>query len=247
MTKLKLLAAILLSIFLTSCTDSEDKDKWLVATSADNPPYEYMSRGEFAGFDIDMIKAIGKHLDKKIEIKDIEFPGLLAALSSKNVDMVIAAVSITEKRLEKVDFSIPYTDAKIAILYRKDNIVNSIGELKSKIVGAQLGTIWASIAHDMSLEYDFKSKTLSNNLMLVQELQNKRIDAVIMEESQVQKFSEMHSELENFSIDQYSSSFAIALPKDSPLKQDIDKAIIELKNDGTISDLAKKWRITNAQ
>lgn len=247
MHRYKFFLAILLSFVLVSCSDGRDENTWLVATSADNPPYEHMSNGEITGFDIDFIMAIGQHLGKNIELKNMEFHGLLAALASKNVDMVIAGMSITPERQAQVDFSIPYTNARIAVLYRKEDGFGSAEDLKDKVTGAQLGTIWKLIAHDLSVKYGFKIKALANNLMLVEELKNKSLGAIIMEESQADKFIAKNPELANFSIKQYSSSFAIAMPKDSPLKKNIDHAIKALQNNGTIEALSKKWGLLGAQ
>jgi len=99
----------------------------------------------------------------------------------------------------------------------------------------------------MSLKHNFKISTLANNLMLVQELKNKRVDAVIMEESQAKKFTEKDSKLASFAANQYGSSFAIAMPKKSEHKENIDRAIKALRNNGTIKALSKKWRIVGAE
>lgn len=242
MSKYKSFLVALLSIFLTACTDNRDEDTWLVATSADNPPYEHMHDSEIVGFDIDLMLAIGKHLGKKIEFKNMEFHGLLAALASDNVDMVIAAMSVTRERQARVDFSIPYTDARIAVLFRSEDKFRSGEDLKGGMIGVQLGTIWTLIAHDMSSKYDFRTKALANNLMLVKELKN-----IVLEESQVENFIEKNKGLASFSVKQYGSSFAIALPKDSPLKKNIDHTIKALKSNGTISALSKKWGALGAQ
>jgi ABC-type amino acid transport substrate-binding protein len=243
----KILLAALLSFFLVTCSDSRDEDTWLVATSADNPPYEHIHDGEIVGFDIDLMSAIGQHLGKNIEFKNMEFHGLLAALASKNVDMVIAGMSVMPERQARVDFSVSYTDAKIAVLYRKKDEFKSSADLKDGMVGAQLGTIWTLIAHDLSVKYGFRTKALANNLMLVEELKNKRLDAIILEESQADEFVAKNPKLANFSIKQYGSSFAIAMPKDSPLKKNVDHAIKALQSNGTIETLSKKWGLLGAQ
>ena len=244
MQKLKIfLITLLASILLISCSDMQDSNKLIVATSADNPPYEFMQDGEIVGFDIDFINAVSKELGKEIEIKNMEFHSLIAALASNNIDAVIAGMSITPERAKRVDFSIPYAGAKIAVLYRKCDDFTAPSDLKDKKVGAQLGTIWNMLAHDLSIEIDFDIQSLASNLMLVEELKNMRIDAVVVEQSQAAKFSEAHSVLGNFPIDNMSSSFAIALPKNSQVKRDIDKAIKTLKDNGTMARLAKKWGI----
>lgn len=243
----KILLATFLSVILTACSDSSDKNTLYVATSADNPPYEHMIHGEIVGFDIDLMTEIGKYLKKKIEFKNMEFHGLIAALASKNIDMVISAISITEARMVKVDFSIPYTNANIAVLFRAEDELQSEEDFKGKIIGAQLGTIWTIIANEISLKQGFEVQSLANNLMLVEELKNKRLDAIILEESQIKEFIEKNPKLASFSLAQYNSSFAITLPKNSPLKNDINNAILALQKNGTISALSKKWGMLNAE
>jgi polar amino acid transport system substrate-binding protein len=245
MNKIKFVILVTLLFFMSSCSEKQDQDTWIVATSPDNPPYEHIKDGEIEGFDIDLMIAIGKHVGKNIEFKNMEFQGLLAALATKNVDMVIAGMSITPERLARVDFSVPYTEATIAILFRKSDSYKEPSDLKNKMVGAQLGTIWSLIAHDMSIDHSFKTKALSSNLMLVEELKTGRIDAVVIEESQANKFTQKNHQFSSFRLSQQSSSFAIALPKDSPEKKTIDQAIEALRNNGTIKSLSKKWGLVD--
>ncbi len=239
--------ALMLTFFAVVSCSKKEEDLWIVGTSADNPPYEFLKDGEIQGFDIDLMIAIAKHLGKKIEFKNMEFHGLLAALASKNIDMSIAAMSVTPERLARVDFSIPYTDSKIAVLYRIDNNFTEPSDFKGYMIGAQLGTIWTLIAHDMSIKYSFRTKSLASNLMLVEELKNGRIDGVMLEESQVQKFVEKNNGLAGLAIPQYGSSFSIALPKGSEDKKNIDHTIKSLRSNGTIASLAKKWGLVGAE
>ena len=247
MNKFKILLAVIISFSLLSCSDSRDDDTWVVGTSADNPPYEFMKDGEIVGFDVDLMIAIGQHLGKDIEFRNMEFHGLIASLASNNVDMVIAGMSITPERQRRIAFSTPYTDARIAVLFRREDGYKRADDLQDKKAGAQLGTIWTLIAHDMSMKYHFKTKALASNLMLVEELKNKRLDAIILEESQAAKFMDKYPKLSSFPVKQYGSSFAIALPKQTDLKKNVDHSIRQLKGNGTISALAKKWGIISAQ
>ncbi len=226
---------------LTACDRGQDDSLWVVGTSADNPPYEYIENGEIVGFDIDLISAIGAHLGKEIEIKNMDFHGLLAALNSGSVDMVIAGLSITSERKNRVDFSIPYTKANIAILHRASNSFEKLSDLNGKIVGAQLGTIWSYIANQMAVDHKSNVSTLSSNLMLVEELKTKRIDAMVLEVSQAENFTAKNNTLKFFKVQEYGSAFAIAIPKDSGLKNNIDHTIKSLRNNGTIKQLEQKW------
>ena len=143
MNKFKILLSIILSTILVSFGDSRDDDTWVVGTSADNPLYEFMQDGEIVGFDIDLMVAIGQHLGKNIEFRNMEFHGLLAALSSNNVDMVIAGMSVTPERQKRVTFSVPYTDARIAVLFRR----SILGEEDSGL-GKLGATVSCGVRHD---------------------------------------------------------------------------------------------------
>jgi polar amino acid transport system substrate-binding protein len=81
--------------------------------------------------------------------------------------------------------------------------------------------------------------------MLVEELKTGRIDAVVIEESQADKFTQKNPQFSSFRLLKQSSSFAIALPKDSPEKKSIDQAIEALRNNGTIKSLSKKWGLVD--
>jgi ABC-type amino acid transport substrate-binding protein len=247
MTKLKtFLLALVAMMTLASCDMGAEDNTWQVGTSADNPPYEFMQDGEIVGFDIDLMVEIGKHLGKQVEFKNMEFHSLIAGLGTKSIDMVIAGMSVTSERQARVDFSVPYTTATVALLYRKVDKFDEVKDLNGKMVGAQLGTIWSLIAHDLAVKHKSKAISLSNNLMLVEELKNKRIDAVILEVSQAEKFQQSHANLGFFELKEYGSSFAIALPKDSELKNNIDHTIKALRKNGVIKQLEEKWGIVSA-
>jgi polar amino acid transport system substrate-binding protein len=233
--------AVIFPLLLISCDHPSQEDSLIIGTAADNPNYEFIQEGQIMGFDIDLINAIGAKLGKKIIIKNLDFNGLLAALAGKNVDMVIAGLSVTEERKKHVSFSDNYLSTKLSVLHRKSDDFKESKDLDNKIIGVQLGTTWAIIAQDLSKEINIKINYLSNNLMLVEELKSKVVDAVILETSQSKKFIENNQELTSFELTEFSSEFAIALPKDSELVDSVNKAIMELTKDGTINNITKKW------
>lgn len=242
---MKLIATVIFSIFLclfcTACSDKSEKESLIVGVSADNPPYEFIQNGQIVGFDIDLINAIGEKLGKKIVIKNFDFSGLLAALISNNLDVAISGLTVTEEREAHVSFSIPYMTTHVSILYRLEDSLHDVSDLQNKVIGVQLGTTWAIIAKDLADKINIKINPLSNNLMLVEELKAKVIDAIILEESQSQKFIENNKGLASFPLQEFSSEFAIALPKNSELIKDVNKAIEDLKEEGVLNKLKKKW------
>lgn len=246
MKKISIILTLVASLVLTACDFKGDENLWVVGTSADNPPYEYMENGEIVGFDIDFITEVGRHLGKRVEFKNMEFHSLLAALATNNVDLVVAGMSITNDRMKRVDFSIPYTSAKVALLYRKADKMTRPADFAGKKVAGQLGSIFSIIAHQMAVDHKSQVSSLSSNLMLVEELKNKRIDGVVLETSQAMKFASQHKTLDYFEVKEFGTSFAVVLPKGSKLKNNIDHTIKSLRKSGKLEDLEQKWGISSA-
>ncbi len=241
----QILFYIIVILSISGCTEQEKGNNTLiVATSADNPPYEFYSNNEIIGFDIDLIKEIAQRLKKEIVIKDMTFHGLLAALSNnKSVDLVISGITITPLRKPRADFSNSYHSEKASILYKKTNQIFTIEDLDNKNVGTQLGSIWSFVMRDLSKQYHINLVNLSSNLELLEELKVDRIDAMIIETSQAKRFVLLDNSLTFFIIDYLNSDLGIVMPKNSPLQQNINKIIEDLKSDGTLNKLKEKWQI----
>jgi polar amino acid transport system substrate-binding protein len=244
---MKLLSQILmLSLLLLGCDQKKPEQTLTVATSADNPPYEFIRNGEIVGMDIDIINAIGERIGRKVTIKNLDFYGLIASLASKNVDLVIAALSITEERKNVVDFSNHYMISTVSVLYRAPDNFNHFNDLKNRIVGAQIGSTWESIAKQLSQDLNFKINSSVSNLMLVQELRANVVDAVILEEEQCKGFIHNYPALASFNMpEEFASKFAIALQKDSTLTNEINAAISELQASGKLDLIKRKWLTEN--
>ena len=109
----------------TSVYQGQDKEAYangtlVVATNAEFPPYESKTEDGVAGIDIDIMKAVCDEMDMKLEIDDIAFDSIIAALDRGSADVGAAAMSITEERKASVDFSDSYTTAKQVVIVRKD-------------------------------------------------------------------------------------------------------------------------------
>ena len=243
MSYLRIICFVFVAILLSSCSsESQDKDTIIVATSADNPPYEYIKDGKIIGLDIDIIEAIAKEMGKKIIIKNLDFPGLLPALSSNSLDLVIAGITATEERKRRVDFSLGYLNTVMAVLFKKSEKISSIKDFTGKVIGVQMGTTWESYAKELANNIPgIKIRSLANNLVLIEELKSGAIDLIIMEELQVNKFKVNVPDMESFVLDDTRGEFAIALPKDSSLTESINLVIKKMLDSGTIAQIKSKW------
>jgi len=160
------------------------KGKIVLGTSADYPPYEFHKavngKDEIVGFDIEIAKTIAKDLGVELEIKDMKFDGLLAALVVDDIDFIVAGMVPKEERKKSVDFSIQYYQAEQNVLVRAEDAdkITSVESLKGLKVGAQKSTVQEDLAKEKTAAAEVKS--LSKITDLVLELQNGKIDAVVL-------------------------------------------------------------------
>ena len=110
-------------------------------TNAEFPPFEYIGNdGQPDGFDMAVIKAIGKEEGFEVKISNMEFKSLVASLSTGSLDAVIAGMTVTEDRQKSVDFSDSYYTATQCIIVKKDSDVTKLADLNGKKIGVQEGT-----------------------------------------------------------------------------------------------------------
>lgn len=243
---IKIILLTFLATILSGCSgptdDYTNQNKIIVATSADNPPYEFIKNGEVVGLDIDIIKAIGEVLNKEIVIKNMDFPGLLPALTTGTVDAVIAGITVTEARKEKVDFSRGYVSTAMEIMFKSEDKFQKIDDFADKNIGVQTGTTWELYAKSLQARFpSLQITSLPNNLVLVETLKNGNIDAIIMEEMQVIKFKQKNPDLNSLELEDTKGEFAIATQKGSGLAEIVNRAIDQLQLEGKLFPIKTKW------
>ncbi|MET3574992.1 ABC transporter substrate-binding protein [Bhargavaea ullalensis] len=223
---------------------SGDSKVLKMGTSADFPPFESRNeKGEEIGFDIDLAKHVAEELGYKLEISDMKFDGLIGALQTGRVDMVLSGMSATDERKKSVDFSTEYNRSGEFFVTEKDSDIQSIEDLNGKTVGVQLGTIQEDGAKRLKENegLDFEVKSLDNSVMLIQELKTGRIDAAYMDKS-VAVGHVKEQDLGGFDDPTTSSpGMAIAFPKGGDLVEDVNKVLAEMEKDGTLQELKDKW------
>jgi polar amino acid transport system substrate-binding protein len=224
---------------------SKDGEKKVIemATSADFPPFESRDvEGNFEGFDIDLANYIADELGYELKIQDMKFDGLIGALQTERIDMVLSGMSATDKRKENVDFSTEYNHSGEMFITLKDSDIKTIEDLKGKSLGVQLGTIQEDGAKKIQKEtVDFEMKTVDNSNVLIQELLSKKIDVAYMDKAVAQGYIEEQG-LAGFD-DPTSSSpgMAVAFPKGSQLVDQVNEILKEAEESGKLQELKDKW------
>ncbi len=118
--------------------------KLIVGTNATFVPFEFKDdkTQDYAGFDIDLIRAIGKRINKDVELKNVAFDALIPALNTHDIDVAASGMTITKARSEKVLFSSPYYENALAIVYKDSNSIHSLDDLKNKKNCCSNGDNW---------------------------------------------------------------------------------------------------------
>ncbi|NWQ39923.1 transporter substrate-binding domain-containing protein [Bacillus sp. EB106-08-02-XG196] len=242
---------ILAAVVLAGCgegkNDNAGENKTLVmATSADYAPFEYIESDksdEIIGFDVDLAKAITGKLGYEMEIKDMDFGGLIQSLKSGQADFVLAGMTPTEKRKKNVDFSDIYYTAQHMIISKKDNGIEKVEDLKGKTVGVQLGSIQEGKADEINKTVAITVENRNRIPELIQELKAGRFDAIIIEDTVAKGYLEKEADFTSFTIsdDPEEAGSAIAFPKDSELTDKFNKELQKMKENGELQELIAKW------
>ncbi|MDW7671170.1 MAG: transporter substrate-binding domain-containing protein [Bacillota bacterium] len=165
--------------------DIQSAGKIVLGTAADYPPYEFIAEIdgnlEVVGFDIDIAREIANDLGVELEIRDMDFDGLLAALVAGNIDFIVAGMVPTEVRKESVDFSIPYYSAEQRFLVRAADAaeMTTIESLAGKRIGAQISTVQEQIATEQIMD-PAELRFLSRINDLILDLKSDRIDGIVL-------------------------------------------------------------------
>ncbi|PFA63927.1 ABC transporter substrate-binding protein [Bacillus sp. AFS015802] len=251
----KLLSFVLLLILsttLAACGAEEEKaasgdsKKLIMGTSADYKPFEYVDTAnsdKIIGYDIDLANMLADEMGYEIEIKDMEFSGLISALKTGQVDFVLSAMTPTPERQKNVDFSDVYYTAKDMIISTKKSGIQSEKDLDGKTVGVQLGSIQQDAAEELSKSMELKVDTRDRIPELIQDLQNGRFDAIIIENTVANGYLDKNDELQGntMNVNEEDAGSAVALPKDSELTAEFNEALKKLKDSGELDKLAEKW------
>ncbi len=242
----KIILSLLLPFLLIGCEDKKPNQKVLkVATSGDNPPFEFYENGKLTGFDIKLMEKIATQLGKTVEFVDMDFGGIIAALQSGRVDAAIAAFTPTEERKKAVDFSDVYYEALPSFIVLQGTSSISVHNMQNKILGVQMGTTHERAAQKISDQTPSLEIVSLNKIPdLIQALKARRVDAILIGSTEAQAIVQADSTLgsqEAKDLPIVEVGNVIVFPKGSPLKGPINDALKALEKDNTIVSLKKQW------
>lgn len=243
---------IITAISITSCASKKkvetDKNKDLVVgMELAYPPFEMTdSSGKPMGVSVDLANELGKYLGRKVIIENMSFSGLIPALTTKKIDIIISSMTITDKRKEVISFSDPYSKSYLALLINKNSKVNSAKDLDVK--GVKIAVKKGTTAH-IYAENNFKNAALSvydSVSACVLDVSQGKADVFIYDQLTIFENWKQYESTTRVALEPFQTEFeywGIALRQDDPkLQEDINKFLKEFKDKKGFDPLIDKYQ-----
>ena len=248
------LTAVMLLGLLAGCGNSGSDDsglktvesgKLIMSTNAAFPPYEMTTDdGSFAGIDVEIAQAIAGKLGLTLEIDDMDFDAALLAVQQGKSDIVMAGVSVTEKRLLVMDFSDSYATGVQVVIVKEGSDV-TMDNLGEKMIGTQRGTtgyLYASDTPDNGGYGEDHVTAYDNGMTAVQALINGQVDCVIIDKAPALEYVASNPGLTILEGNWVEEQYAIGFAKgNTALKDAVNQALAELIADGTVQSIIDKY------
>ena len=211
-----------------------------MGTNATFPPYEYKDGDAVVGIDPDIAQALADKLGLKLEVVDMEFDSLVASVQSGKVDIVLAGMTVNEERKKNVDFTDSYANGVQVIIVAEDSDISTSDDLAGKLIGVQQGTtghVYCSGDWGEENVVAFQSGAAA-----VQALQQGKVDCVVIDQEPAKAFVEANDGLKILDTQYANEDYAAAVSKKNPeLTEALNKALQELKDDGTVQEILDKY------
>ncbi|WP_093881629.1 transporter substrate-binding domain-containing protein [Terribacillus saccharophilus] len=225
----------------------QESGKLVVGTSGTLFAASYYPDGsdELTGYDVEVIREIAKRLDLDVEFKTSDFNNMLASVQNGRIDVAANDIEITDERKEQFAFSEPYKYSYTSMIVRKDDLsgIHSLADLKGKRAGGEASTNHSKVAEQLGAEVVTYSN--ATNDVYLRDVDNGRTDLIIndyyLQSLALQAFPDFNIMIHpDFKFDQIEQG--AILSKDAPeLKKQMDKALNEMQEDGTLSKLSEEF------
>lgn len=244
-----IMALALVAVCFAGCGEKKDDSAIVFGTNAEFPPFEYVASGNgvidnFDGIDIAIAKQIGDELGKTAKIENMEFDSLIIALKNGQCDAVIAAMTVTEERLEEVDFSETYYEATQVMIVKEDSTIKSAADMAGKKIAVIQGYTGETAVQNLGYKVNEDFISFKKGTEAILELVNGKCDVVVIDSATAAKYVKDNKGLK---IVEDASAFegeeyAIAVKKgNKELLDKINAAIKKMLESGTIADLSAKY------
>ena len=226
--------------------------KVTVGTEAAFPPFEFVENGKIVGYGSDILKHVVAGLGVELNQLDVPFSGILPGLLAGKFDFVATTVLVRPDRAKKFAFTMPIAEGGSAILKRKgDGRINSAADLDGKVVGVQLGTTGEKLMRELDKRLKAQGKAGLKELKIFTanpasylSLANGQTDAAVSLLPSLAVLLKKRAglyEIVGPVIDKKTWLAWVTRPDDTELRDYISAKIKELRDNGKLYEMQKKW------
>ncbi len=249
---------MLVSVLALSSCGSKDEKVLTMATNANFPPYEYMEGNEFAGIDVEIAGELAKKLGMTLKIENVEFGSIISGVQSGKYDMGMAGMTVTDERKKSVNFTNTYAKGIQSVIvkegseytcvddfYNKDAEGKYVSVKEGVKIAVQQDTTGDIYASDTVAKSGFGEENIlryKNGADAILALTTGKCVAVIIDNEPAKSFVKANEGLKILDGSYTDEDYAICVSKDNAkLLEDLNKALEELKADGTIDKIINKY------
>ncbi len=254
---LALVTVLVMSLALfAGCTDTADKDgdntssngkaftveegKLIMATNAEFPPYEFYEGDKIVGIDAEVAALLAEKLGLELEIEDIDFNSIVPGVQLNKYDIGMAGMTVTEDRLEMVNFSDSYATGIQVVIVPENSAIKSLDDLTGKKIGVQEAT-----TGDIYASGDFGEENVvkyQNGALAVEGLKSGKVDCVIIDNEPAKAYVEANKGLKILETEYAVEDYAICVNKENTeLLNKLNEAMKELVESGEFQKIVDKY------
>ncbi|MBR0106280.1 MAG: amino acid ABC transporter substrate-binding protein [Lachnospiraceae bacterium] len=214
----------------------------IMATNAYFPPYEYYDGEEIVGIDAEIAAAVAERLGLELVIEDIEFDSIIAGIQTGKYDIGLAGMTVTEDRLQSVNFSTPYATGIQSIIVPEGSPITNLDDLLEGdyIVGVQSGTTGDIYMTDDVGEERVDRYSKGNDAVLA--LMQGKVDAVVIDNQPAIAFVAANEGLMILETPYTVEDYAMAIAKENTaLLEQVNAILAELEADGTLQSIIDSY------
>lgn len=213
------------------------------------PPFTYKSAdGSWTGFEVELAGAICERIERECQITPTAWSGIIPALNSGKIDLIMTSMSITEERDKVIDFTDPYYNTLGAYVARKDLDIEFPDGLDGRILGVQAATTHAAFARDALMDTGVEVKIYDQQEQANRDLLSGRVDVILADQIAMAEFVE-RDEVSDYEIKAmaprhpaFGDGIGIGLREDEDdLQSTLNEAIGAVLGDGTCTELSEKY------
>ena len=211
-----------------------------MATNAELPPYEYHEGDKIVGIDAEIAALIAEKLGMELKIEDVAFDSIIPGVQAGKYDMGMAGLTVTEDRLEDVNFSDTYAKGVQVVIVKEDSDIKTIDDVKGKKIGVQTST-----TGDIYATGDYGEENITrydNGAVAVQALSTGKVDCVIIDNEPAKSYVAANEGLKILETEYVTEDYAICFNKeDTELQKKVNDALKELIADGSVQKVIDKY------